>query len=112
MISDEGWPYFLKLKSGTLPVGQATDDHDTSIKHPWGELDIEGWEPGVVRIYGMDIHYNGIQEELTAVSYSERNKFSGRSSLRFPQNYFIYDQTKVGLLPAPDAGLSKKYRSL
>lgn len=97
MVSDQGWPYFLRVKTGTLPVGATTDPDDETILLNWGKLDTSEFNPPVVRIYGLDLHYSDSQEELSSVSFSERNAY--QRSPGVPQAYFVYDQTNVGILP-------------
>lgn len=100
MVSDLGWPYFLRVKTGQLPVGKAVDPDDLETTLRWGELDTSEFNPPIVRIYGLDLHYNGSQEELSSVSFSERNSYPETG---VPMAYFAYDQSKIGILPPANA---------
>lgn len=100
-ISDNGHPYFLTSHSGLLTPGQATDSNGQQFA--WGTLDMDSFSPEVVRIYGFDITVNGVNEELDAVEFRERNHFQfGNNELTIPIAFFGYNETKLGILPAPD----------
>lgn len=105
MISDQGWPYYLKVKTGTLPIGATVDPDDGETALNWGKLDVSEFNPPVVRVYGLDLHYSGTQDELSSVSFAERNAYG--SSPGKPLAYFIYDETNIGLLPP--SGAAYKY---
>lgn len=104
MVSDEGWPYFLTIRSGSLTAGRATDPIDPTVSYSWGELDLTSLDPPMVRIVGLDVHYGSSQRELRSVSFSERNNYSNVTG-SVPTQFFIYDQTKVGLMPPPSSAL-------
>ncbi len=99
IISDEGYTYFLKIHNGNLPAGLAKDP-DNGRDRAWGELDISSFEPEVVRVYGIDVKINNWWNRLTAASLLERNDYQTRGdNSRYPVAFFMYDETKIGILP-------------
>lgn len=101
LISDNGHPYYLTSQSGLMTPGNASDDNGQ--KFAWGLLDTESFDPEPVRIYGLDITVNGVNEELDAVEFRERNHYQfGNNENTIPVAFFGYDETKIGVLPPPD----------
>jgi hypothetical protein len=101
LISDNGHPYFLKSHSGELVPGTASDDNGQ--RYAWGVLDTATIEPEVIRIYGLDITVDQVNEELDAVEFRERNLYQYRTNSSAPPvAFFGYDETKLGILPPPN----------
>lgn len=101
LISDNGHPYYLTSHSGRLTKGAAEDDNGQ--KFAWGILDTSSFSPELVRLYGFDITVNSVTEELDAVEFKERNHFQfGNNETTIPVAFFGYNETKIGILPAPD----------
>ena len=102
-ISDNGSPYFLTSHSGQIPAGAAKDINGQEFA--WGALDITGIQPGVVRIYGLDLSLNSINFELKAVTFKERNNYQTRYTLQqVPIAFFNYNENMLGIVPVPDKG--------
>lgn len=100
IISDEGYQYYLKNRTGKLVPGKATDPN-TGEELAWGEIDISSFDPEVVRIYGFDVKVTQYWQGLDAVSFTERDWYQtiiGES--RYPIAWFGYDETKIGIVPA------------
>jgi hypothetical protein len=98
-VSDNGHPYFLVPKTVSLTPGPASAPDGT--KYQWGLLKTESFEPAIVRIYGVEIHFNDRTRQLQAVEFSQRNDFG-----RWPTDpvaWFGKDETDICLLPPPDA---------
>lgn len=103
LISDNGFSYFLTSNSGNFTVGRAADPGGSGNLFAWGTLEMESIEPAVVRVYGLDIEYNNLVEELTAVQFNERNYYSRvYSQQHFPVAFFGYNENTLGILPPPD----------
>lgn len=100
-ISDNGHPYFLTSHSGELTKGNAEDTNGQ--KFAWGTLDTSSFSPELVRIYGIDITVNGVNEELDAIEFRERNHFQfGNNENTIPIAFFGYNEHTIGIIPAPD----------
>jgi hypothetical protein len=101
LVSDEGHTYYLKYWEGTIPSGATETELGTKLG--WGLLEIDAVDPPVTRIFGVDILYDGTIWELDPVEFRERNlyQFGARESWAIPTAFFVYDENKIGLLPAP-----------
>lgn len=102
-ISDNGHPYFLTNYCSKLTPGSAPDPAGTGAVFAWGLIDTSPIDPAVARIYGLDITVNGVNEELDAVEFRERNHYQfGNNETTIPVAFFGYDETRIGILPPPD----------
>jgi len=109
-ISDRGSSYFLRAWAGTLPVGYGHPDGDPTINLGFGVMDISSVDPPVVQVYGMDVYEGQSMNELQKVEFEMRNFYQNdlRSLLDYrtgPLAFFLYDSTKLGILPAVQASL-------
>lgn len=100
LISDHGHPYFLRDFTGLTPVGVGLAKSDPSVNLPFGVVRIEGVDPPCLRIYGFDVACGDKYEELTRVEFSQRNLY--QEVCGQPLAFFVYDETSVAILPAPD----------
>lgn len=105
MISDRGNFYFLAEHAGTMPIGQTPARGDGSVNLPFAVMQVEGLDPFPVRIYGVDLMTtDGELIELERVEFQQRNFYQHRRGTRGrPMAFFVYDGTRVALLPPPDS---------
>lgn len=109
-ISDRGASFYLREWTGTLPIGPGHPDTDPTVNLAFGLLDISSVDPAVVQVYGIDVYENDEMNELVKVEFQQRNFYSDdlRSLLDYrtgPSAFFIYDSTKVAILPPVRAAL-------
>lgn len=98
-ISDRGSSFYLRPWAGTLPVGYGRPDGDPTINLGFGVMDISSVDPPVVQVYGMDVFEAGQAQELQKVEFEMRNFYQGSTDCA-PVAFFLYDSTKIGILPA------------
>lgn len=109
-ISDRGSSYFLREWTGTFPIGPGHPDTDPTMNLAFGVMDISSIDPPVVQVYGIDVYEDGDMNELTKVEFQQRNFYQNdlRSLLDYrsgPLAFFVYDSTKVAILPPAYAAL-------
>jgi hypothetical protein len=98
-ICDGGHPYFLVSKTLTMPEGPAAAPDGT--KFCWGLIKTESFEPEIVRIYGVEIHFNDATRPLQAVEFGQRNDYGKHPGM--PCAWFGKNETDICILPPPDA---------
>jgi hypothetical protein len=104
-LFSENSPTFLTSWTGTAPPGAMVSPQDPTISFSWGGIDMADIEPGVVRVYRVEVHQNNETMDLSHIDFAERNDWSCRSDvLGVPSLFFIYDETKLALLPPPMSG--------
>lgn len=95
-ISDNGFQYYLLPVSGVCPIG-------ATAPYAFGLLDISGFTPKVVRVYGLDLTVNNIVYSLDAVTFAERNTFQGflsdTNKSGIPIAFSMYTNSGICLLP-------------
>lgn len=115
MISDAGYPFFLKAKSGTLVAGPMTPDatSDPALKAAFGTLPLPA---DCLRVYGVDLEIDGGMVELEPLAFERRNAYQiGSTRAGRPVGFYPYDMGQevtsapttvaagaLALFPAPD----------
>lgn len=119
-LSDKGYPFFLKAESGTMTAGEFNpDSNQSTIDAAFGTVDMPD---DAMRIYGIDVIYQGRRIPLESMDFSQRNDtqdINGSLSTAIPHGYFIYnigdtdpaDETsittgKIAIFPAPSSAYS------
>ena len=99
LASDAGYQSYLKQHAFKCPVGaDMAEDGETTLA--WNTFDLDSIDPGVVRIYGLDISVNNTVTELDWSSFTQRNKYAYPLSQNGPPlSYCVYDETKLALQP-------------
>jgi hypothetical protein len=99
MVSDAGFSYYLTPSAAASFTTGATSPYAFKV------LDIASLSPTAVRIYGIDVTVSGAIHSLDAVDFAERNKYqySDGPSTGVPVAFSMYSDTKVAILPPPDA---------
>jgi hypothetical protein len=101
IVTDNGHPYYLAVRNGTITPGRALDQSESGVDFPWGEIDMSGWHPEVVRVYGVDVNDGQEVYSLDQVSFKQRNDFQDYSSGDPPRAFFGFGEYKLGILPVP-----------
>ena len=101
--SDVGYQSYLKQLAFKCPVGpDKAEDGETLLA--WNTFDLDSVDPGVVRIYGIDVNVNNTITELNWNSFTQRNKYSYPYSQNGPPlSYCVYDETKLAFSPPSDS---------
>lgn len=114
LLSDKGYPFFLKAESGQMTSGEFTpDSSETTIQAAFGTIDFPA---DAMRIYGVDITYQGRRIGLEPVDFTQRNDIqdvNGSLSNARPKGFYVYnigagsgtstDTGKIALMPAPQS---------
>ncbi len=112
LVSDAGYPYYLKAKSGTLTAGAMTPDSasDPALKAAFGTLPLP---TDCLRVYGVDIEIDGGMVELEPLAFERRNAYQvGSTRAGRPIGFYPYDMGQestttvtagaLAIMPAPD----------
>lgn len=94
MISDNGFQYYLRTATGTLPVGK-------TAPYPFGVLDLSAVSPNVVRVFGIDVTVNSTTHSLDAVDFAERTRYQYPDGPTggVPVAFTMWTDTNVAILP-------------
>lgn len=104
-LFSENSPTFLTSWTGEMSPGAMASPQDPTIEFSWGGIDMADIEPGVVRVYRVEVHQNDQTMDLSQISFAERNDgHSTTGASGVPSFFFIYDQTKLAVLPPPMSG--------
>lgn len=93
IVSADGVSHYLESYSSTTGAGASSPFH-------FRTLDLStGPDPAVVRVYGIDVNFDGNWRSLLNVDFSARNDYgtNGGEVAAFAN----YQTAKVALLPAP-----------
>src|SRR6185295_1793552 len=96
-LSTEGITHYLVSKSGTLSAGATSP-------YPFQVLDMSGFDPGVVRTFGVDITCNGIVRSLEHRPFQERAVFGNVNERGEPIAWAHFRTDQLAIFPAPDGG--------
>lgn len=94
-VSANGSPYFL---AATAPATMAAG---AAAGVAFGSITLGS---NLGRVYGIDVTVDGHIRPLRSIEFDSRNDFQGSTAP--PEYFFLYNQTTVGILPAPDAQYS------
>ncbi len=113
LVSDAGYPFYLKAKSGTLTVGAMTPDavSDATMKAGFGTLPLPA---DCLRVYGVDLQIDGALVELEPLAFERRNAYqSGSTREGKPIGFYPYDMGvesttsvtagSLAIMPAPNS---------
>jgi hypothetical protein len=113
LISDAGYPYYLKAKSGALTPGPVVPDaaSDPNLTAGFGTLPLP---TDCLRVYGVDLEIDGVLVELEPLAFERRNAYQvngsrvGRPIAFYPYNMGQEATTTVAagalaILPAPES---------
>ena len=103
-VSNRGLRNFLTHSTGTLTQG-ATSPFAFTL------LDLSAVSPNVVRVYGLDISYQGRLVSLEQVEFESRNDFQRGDFGTSPQTgvpiaWAVYQTSRLAILPASNGAYS------
>lgn len=119
LLSDQGYPHFLKAKSGTVTVGEIVPDAvgNPSLTAAFGTID---FPDDAIRIYALHVQLNGRIVALEPVSFQglqdyQCTFFDSGNRRGDPYGFFPYNvgtessasvtAGKIAIVPAPDAAI-------
>jgi hypothetical protein len=91
-VSTEGSPRYLVSTTGTLTAGATSP-------YPFSLLDLSSADPGIVKIYGVDITINTTIYSLEGVPFERRAAYGSQAST--PQAWAQYATDSIVILPPP-----------
>lgn len=113
LVSDGGFPFFLKAKSGAVTAGAMVPDaaSDPNLKAAFGTIPLP---TEALRVYAIDLEVDGQLMELDPLPFSARNDYQdGTSRTGTPAGFFIYDMGQenstgtnagaIAIMPAPES---------
>lgn len=102
-VSQSGDPYYLTSHSDSIQGGETESPTDSTVRYPWSTFDTKPLDPPVARIYSLETDIGGVRAELMHVGFNQRNEFQQDDDYAWNGNpiaFFVYDETKIGFLPA------------
>lgn len=112
VISDAGYPYYLKAKSGTLTAGPMTPDASVpTLQAAFGTLPLPA---DCLRVYAVDVEIDGKMVELEPLAFERRNAYQlNATKIGRPQGFYPYDMGQestttvtagaLAIIPASDS---------
>lgn len=94
-LSIEGAQHYLTNAAGLLGSG-------TTSPFPFYVLNISAFNPGVVRVFGVDITVQSSVYSLTHVPFTSRNDYGNTNTTGTPVAWTILQTAKLAILPASD----------
>lgn len=98
-LSSEGVQHYLVSTTGTTSTGATSP-------HPFLLLDLSAVSPGIVRIYGLDISFQGVTTTLNHIPFADRDQFGGPTNRGIPSAWANMNTAKVAIFPPPSQAIT------
>lgn len=98
-LSSEGVQHYLTSATGTLGTSATSP-------HPFYLLDLSAVNPGVVRVYGVDIQYQGVTTTLNHIPFTDRDNYGGPTNKGIPDAWANFGTYKLAIFPPPSQAIT------
>ncbi len=95
-LSSEGAQHYLVSATGSLGIG-------VTSPYPFYVLDLTALAPSIVRVYGVDVTFNGgIVRTISHVPFASRADYGGSVVLGEPMAWANVNTRKLAIMPGPN----------
>lgn len=98
-LSAEGVQHYLTSTTGTTGTGATSP-------HPYYLLDLSAVNPSVVRVFGLDITFQGITTTLNHIPFADRDQYGGPNAKGIPDAWSNMNTAKLAVFPPPSQAIT------